>query len=469
MKSLLFALALVFAAVPRAGAEFTGTFGMATEIDRLAALLGDEILRDMVCRLSSERYTPASLGAATGLPEGQVLRRLNRLRGWGLVRMVRRDSARTIVEPMPGEGARTLRRWAERYCPTGDGCGRPAGKDGRGRRAGDTGGAASTGEAGDTGETSESLRGKLVTIFGGAGFLGQDLVRHLIDEGANVRVASRRPDRGLFPKTLVDDDRLTTAEFDALDGSGVESAVGDATMVVNLVGLHRDEVEIDFVQAVGRGVRFIAAAAAAAGAERFVNISGISADPDSPFVHGRANAGGEAAARLAFPEVTLVRPSLVVHPDQGFFKELTEMSRFNPDYTRSAAGTTRFQAVYVRDVSEAIVRILKDPATKGRTYELGGPRAIPLGEIVSIVARETGRPAPLLPLWFAEAQAAFYKWLPKGLWKQNLMTTLTRDNIVSPKALGFADLGITPTRIEDMMAARRHHDRDVAGEPAPAY
>ena len=308
-----------------------------------------------------------------------------------------------------------------------------------------------------------------MTIFGGAGFLGRDLMRHLIDEGANVRVASRRPDRGLFPKTLADDDRLTTADFDALDGRGVESAVADATMVVNLVGLHRDEVEIDFVQAVGRGVRFIAAAAAAAGAERFVNISGISADPDSPFVHGRANAGGEAAARRAFPEVTLVRPSLVVHPDQGFFKELTEMSRFNPDYTRSAAGTTRFQAVYVGDVSEAIVRILKDPATKGRTYELGGPRAIRLGEIVSIVARETGRPAPLLPLWFAEAQAAFYKWLPKGLWKQNLMTTLTRDNVVRPEALGFADLGITPTRIEDMMAAHRHHDGDVVGEPAPAY
>ena len=107
------------------GEDVASTYGVAREFDRLVALLGDDVLRDIVCRLSSERYTPARMSAALGLPEGQVLRRINVLRRWGLVRLVRRDSATTIVEPRPG-GAATLGRWAKKYCPMGDGCGFPA-------------------------------------------------------------------------------------------------------------------------------------------------------------------------------------------------------------------------------------------------------------------------------------------------------------------------------------------------------
>lgn len=96
-----------------------------TEIDRLVAMLGDDVLRDMVCRLSSERYAFGSLSSALGVPEGQVLRRIKTLQGWGLVRLLRHDSATTIVEAIPGGGAETLRRWAYKYCPQGDACGTP--------------------------------------------------------------------------------------------------------------------------------------------------------------------------------------------------------------------------------------------------------------------------------------------------------------------------------------------------------
>ena len=101
------------------------TYGMASEINQLVALLGDGALRDIMCHLSGARFTPGSLSSALGMPEGQILRRINTLRGWGLVRMVRHDSATTIVEPIPGDGSQTLRRWANRYCSQGDSCGRP--------------------------------------------------------------------------------------------------------------------------------------------------------------------------------------------------------------------------------------------------------------------------------------------------------------------------------------------------------
>ncbi len=142
MKHLAIGFALLLLATAAArGTEPLPRYGndcaycVPMEVDRLAALLGDHILRDLVCRLSHERYSFGSLSSALGMAEGQVMRRINTLRGWRLVRTVGNDSAHTIVEPIPGEGAQTLRRWASRYCPTGDECGRAvASQDGQNDR-----------------------------------------------------------------------------------------------------------------------------------------------------------------------------------------------------------------------------------------------------------------------------------------------------------------------------------------------
>ena len=138
MKQLVLTFAFLLATAtanggepfPRSGNSLDSGYRAPMEIDRLAALLGDEALRDMVCRLSHERYAFGNLSSALGMPEGQVMRRINTLRGWGLGRMVRHDSAHTIVEPMPGDGGQTLRRWAKRYCSEGDACGVPAANPG---------------------------------------------------------------------------------------------------------------------------------------------------------------------------------------------------------------------------------------------------------------------------------------------------------------------------------------------------
>ncbi len=130
MKYLAVAVAFLLAAANAKGDEplspfndgFTSTYSIAREFDRLTAVLGDEVLRDLICRLSYERYGPRNLSSALGIPEGQVMRRIDTLRGWGLVRVVGSDAVNPIVEPLPGTGEQTLRRWAIRYCPQGEAC-----------------------------------------------------------------------------------------------------------------------------------------------------------------------------------------------------------------------------------------------------------------------------------------------------------------------------------------------------------
>ena len=430
---------------------FAGTLGVTMEIDRLAALLTDEGLREVVCRVSSQRYSFGHLSSALGLPEGHVMRRIKTLRSWGLVRLVRRDSAVTIVEPMPGEGARTLRRWAERYCPTGDACGRPAtGAQSEGH-ARTTRGPAGMGAPveGDT-----RLQDKLVTVFGGAGFIGRDLVQHLLAAGARVRVASRNPDSSVFPPSLRDDKRFSTVKADARRGIGVDAAVADAHMAVNLIGIHSETDDLRFSDVNEIASRYIAAEAAAGRVERLVHVSNLSAELESRSMFARTKAAGEAAVREYFPMVTIVRPSFVLGTDGGFLERVLEVSRHTPVLPLIREGKPLFQPIYVGDVSEAIVRILSVPETKGRTFELGGPRTMTMRDMVAMATVEVGHEAPAkkLPKRIEAARAALLRTLPKSLREPEKEIPPGRDLVVSAHTLGLGDLGITPTPIEEVIA-----------------
>ncbi len=175
MKYLAIVLASLFVAAPVKSGEPLPPGGLdcghcpALEFDRLVTLLGDEVLREMVCRVSYERYTPESLGYALGIPKAQVMRRIDTLRGWGLTRLTATDWGTTVVEPLPGQGAGTLRRWAFRYCPQDGVCAvasanEDASKDTNTDRAISDGGTHGHGGTSDKGKaTIESL--SAVTLF----------------------------------------------------------------------------------------------------------------------------------------------------------------------------------------------------------------------------------------------------------------------------------------------------------------
>ena len=484
---LAIALAVLAATTPLRGQEIFSTRGDdceacgIMELDRLAILLMDDALRGMVCRLSRGDLTPSNLSRMIGVPEGQVMRRIHTLGGWGLVRMVRRDSATTIVEPLPGAGERTLKRWANRYCAQGDVCGKPDAVPEpreRGRAAKAMGGGG-------------SLSGKLVTVFGGSGFLGRDLVRHLVKAGARVRVAARHPDSAADLKTLGEDWQveLVTADIavvTTLDGMPLKKdslvltnfgndeqivrAIDGADMVVNVAGIHKEVGSQTFSAVHFHGARKIARATADAKIPRLVHVSSISSEAESPSLYAQSKAIAEANVRGHYPSVTVVRPSVVFGPEDSFVNRLASLFRYAPFIPLYGGGEARYQPVYVSDVSSAIVRILEDPETRGRTYELGGPRAMTMREMFSIVATTSGQRRPLvpLPMWVAEIQASVLGFLQNPPLTRDQLILLGRDNLVNPHALGFADLGITPTAFED--AAPKYLGRDRrTGEFAPAY
>lgn len=294
------------------------------------------------------------------------------------------------------------------------------------------------------------MAARLVTVFGGSGFLGRYLVSALAKRGYLVRVAVRRPDEALFLKPQGDVGQITPVAANLRNRRSVEAAVEGAWAVANLVGLLYERGRQRFEAVHAEGARAAAEAAKAAGAERFLQVSAIGADPQSPAAYARTKAAGEAAVLQAFPEATVIRPSILFGPEDDFFNRFAAMARVLPALPLIGGGRTRFQPAYVGDVAEAMARALDNPATCGRTYELGGPKAYSFRQLLEILLKEINRRRLLLPLPFplARLEATFLELLPKPLLTRDQVRLLERDNVVMPGVLGFADLGIQPTALE---------------------
>jgi NADH dehydrogenase len=291
------------------------------------------------------------------------------------------------------------------------------------------------------------MQPRVITVFGGSGFIGRHLIRRLVAQRATIRVAVRDTESAHFLQPVGDVGQIVPVPADVTDKASVAAAVRDASLVINLVGILYGRGRRSFQAIHVEGAANVAEAARAAGAQRLVQMSAIGADPDSPAEYGRTKAAGEDAARAAFPGASVTRPSVVFGPEDAFFNRFAAMARISPVLP---VFDVRFQPVFVGDVAEAIVRILADPDTRGRTFELGGPRVMHFREVMQLVCRETARDRWLVsaPVRLAHLKARVLELLPVPPLTRDQLRLMERDNVVAAGAAGLRELGIEPTAAE---------------------
>jgi NADH dehydrogenase len=285
---------------------------------------------------------------------------------------------------------------------------------------------------------------ELVTLFGGGGFLGRYVAQALLHRGVRVRVVGRDPKSAFFVKPLGGLGQTQFIAADITKPDTVRRAVGGSDAVINLVGLLAGKLHAVHVD----GARNVAEAAKAAGAKALVHVSAIGADPESPSDYGRTKAEGEAAVRAAFPGATIVRPSIIFGSEDAFINRFAGMIQSAPAVPILSAGT-RFQPVFVADVAKAIAHAALDPeAASGRTFELGGPEVLSMGDIVRRTAAMIGAKPTFLELPDSlSGLIARFGFLPGAPITMDQWQMLKRDNIVTPGAAGLAELGVEPTPI----------------------
>jgi len=294
-----------------------------------------------------------------------------------------------------------------------------------------------------------------VTVFGGSGFLGRQIVKRLAAEGIPVRVAVRRPEQASFLEAFAPGGRIEAVAADVWNEATVAQAVEGSVAAVNTVGHYVEKHGASFDAVHGEGARHVAHQALKAGVGRLVHISGIGSDPTSASPYVRARGVGEALVRDAFKGATILRPSVLFGPEDKFLNTLVRVARVAPVLALFGRGETRLQPVFVGDVAEALARVLADPGTGGKVFELGGPRVYTYRELLELVLRKVRRKRLLVPVPFAvwEATAAALSVLPSPPLTADMVTLMKRDNVVGAGALGLKDLGISPVAVEKVLPA----------------
>jgi NADH dehydrogenase len=296
------------------------------------------------------------------------------------------------------------------------------------------------------------MSARVVTVFGGTGFLGRRIVRHLREHELSVRIASRHPDRSrqLFGS---DDPHLQSVETDIHERQAVVDALAGTCGVVNAVSLYVEHGRQTFHSVHVEAARRVASEAERAGVERLVHLSGIGADPASRSLYIRKRGEGELAVRAAFADVLIIRPAVMFGPDDAFLTTVLALLRRLPIYPMFGRGRTRLQPADVEDVAEAVARGLVRTDLRAVTFECGGPRVYSYEQLLRVVAQEAGLGPILVPFPFAGWQALAWiaEMLPNPPLTRNQVELMQVDTVASSDMPGFRELGISPHSVVDAL------------------
>ncbi len=318
-------------------------------------------------------------------------------------------------------------------------------------------------------DQEDGMTGEIITVFGGSGFVGRNVVRRLAKAGYRVRVAVRRPNEAHFLRPMGFPGQIGLFQANVRDLASVEAAIRGSDGVINLVGILFQAGRQKFRALQTEGAERVARVAKEQGVDRFIQMSAIGADPKGPSRYAKTKGEGEALVRQHFPEATVLRPSIVFGPEDDFFNRFAGMAVSAPALPLVRGGKTKFQPVHVDDVAEACLRVLADPSTQSRTYELGGPRVATFRECLELMLQVIERERILLPIptlvAYPMALAAQIPTALGALLGLNIPPVLTTDqlrqlgvdNVVGasgePDIGTLADLGISPATMEAVLPA----------------
>ncbi|RWC59164.1 MAG: complex I NDUFA9 subunit family protein [Mesorhizobium sp.] len=310
---------------------------------------------------------------------------------------------------------------------------------------------------------------RIVTVFGGTGFLGRRIVKRLLERGFTVRAASRHPARvGPFFSSIA---RMPEAvEADILNASSIGSAIAGSEAVVNAVSLYVEQGVQTFERVHVKAAADLAAASRDGKVDQFVQISGIGSDPQSDSNYIRARGRGEIAVQSAFPGAFIVRPAVMTGPDDAFLTTIVRLIRLLPVYPLFGDGGTRLQPVYVEDVAEAVSRLIDGRSHKGSpAFEFGGPRIYTYKELLREIARQLDTHIRLMPMPFAawNALAGVAELLPAAPITRNQVDLMRHDNVAAIDAPGLRELDIEPWDINEVIRLIEQR-RDAGSRTSPA-
>ncbi len=294
------------------------------------------------------------------------------------------------------------------------------------------------------------LQNKTVSVIGGSGFIGRALVEKLARSGARITVLTRNPVRSKNLKPIGDVGQITIMQGDALIDDDLKRAMSSANYVVNLVGIFHPKGSQNFENLQSELPNRISQIAKTLDVKKIIQLSAIGAELNSNSRYQKTKAEGERKLLRNSPNATILRPSIVFGPGDGFFDRFAKMAMVAPALPVIGEGETKFQPVFVGDVAESILFCLKHSFTDGQIYELGGPSIYTFKELLIYMLEAINKKRPIvpIPIFAMRIPAAFFSFFPNPPITADQLRMLEKDNIVDENMPNITSLNITPQPIE---------------------
>jgi NADH dehydrogenase len=294
---------------------------------------------------------------------------------------------------------------------------------------------------------------KIITMFGGAGFLGRTLIKNLLHNNFQVQVVSRNCHNLQGLEEFVNLGLLKFILGDIRDPKKIEDMIGNSYAVTNLIGILFEKTSGEFFKIHGEIAKNIAQAASNLNVEKLIHISALGIDKAITSRYAKSKLTGETEVLRSFHNATIIRPSIIFGIEDNFFNQFARMAKYSLFLPLIGGGITKFQPVFVDDVAQAIVKILNCEQYGGKIFELTGPQIYNFKEIMEFILKTINKKRLLLPIpfKFASIIGKIKELLPKPLLTSDQVELLKYNNINSKNYLGFEDLGILPKNIEDIV------------------
>ena len=294
---------------------------------------------------------------------------------------------------------------------------------------------------------------KLVTIFGGSGFIGRHLVKKLANKGFRIRVAVRNPHLAGFLKIPGKVGQIELHQSNIRDKESIDRVIQGSDIVVNLVGIISETSNQKFNNLHISGIDQISKLAKKNNVRKLIHLSAIGANINSSSRYAFTKGKGEIVLRKNFASATIIRPSIVFGPEDKFFNRFAGIARLSPFLPLFGGGKSKFQPVYVEDLCDAIIKSAENSSLESQIIELGGPQIYDFKQLMEILLKTIKRKRILisLPIGVAYVTGFLFNKLPNPLLTIDQVRLLETDNIVSKENLTFADLGIEPKSLVDIL------------------
>lgn len=291
-----------------------------------------------------------------------------------------------------------------------------------------------------------------IVIFGGSGFVGRNLIRKLLKKNFRVKIVTRDQEKSAFLKTFSGPDFLSLQEWNYQNFTKLDEILCDSFAVINLVGLLAEEKNGSFKKYHSELSGRISEKCQKLNVKYFVHLSALAIEKAVNSKYAQSKLAAEKLISQNFPNATILRPSIIFGEEDNFFNKFARMLKFSPFLPLINDGKTKFQPIYVEDLTDIICKSISNKFYQGKIYEIGGDKIYSFKSLMEFVGSYCDKEIHFnnLPFYQAKLLAFILEIFTKKILTKDQVELLKTDNILSENSFK-KDFNIYPKSVEEIV------------------